>query len=117
MGDADQGAAAAAAAAAPAPAPAMPAAAAGGGSGPGPQPAAVPAAGRIAGVVKRWMANGYGFVQPADDQTGTGNLFCHFTDITDGNMLEIGATIEFEKQWNDQKQQFQAKNVTGGLVH
>ena len=64
---------------------------------------------RMKGVVKRWVINGYGFIQPEDDKSGNGNLFCHYSEITDGNMLAEGAAVEFEKQWSDQKRTFCAK--------
>ena len=71
---------------------------------------------RMKGVVKRWVINGYGFIQPEDDKSGNGNLFCHYSEIADGNMLAEGAAVEFEKQWSDQKRTFQCKNVSGGYL-
>lgn len=71
---------------------------------------------RFAGVVKNWGVNGYGFVQHANDPSDAGTVFCHFSDIADGNMLAVGAAVEFEKEFNEQRQQFHAKKVTGGFM-
>ena len=51
----------------------------GGGGATGPPPE-----GKLQGTVKRWNEKGFGFIAPDD---GGEDLFCHFSQIEDGNAL------------------------------
>jgi len=51
------------------------------------------ALGRCRGRVKKWNSErGFGFIS----RTGTGDLFCHVSDITDGDMLLEGEVVEYK---------------------
>mmetsp|Transcript_22418 Transcript_22418/g.74340 ORF Transcript_22418/g.74340 Transcript_22418/m.74340 type:complete len:119 (-) Transcript_22418:59-415(-) len=82
-----------------------PAPVAGGVSGP-------PPAGMFSGKVMRWNERGFGFIQPDE---GGEDLFCHHSQIEDGNALAQGATVHFVKQWDDQKGKDRAVQVKGGF--
>merc|ERR1712160_28776 len=56
---------------------------------------------------------GFGFIKPSD---GSEDVFCHFSSITDGNCLEEGSKIDFEKVWDDRKGKYRAEGVTGGFT-
>jgi len=60
----------------------------------------------------RWNKRGFGFIQPDE---GGEDLFCHHSQIEDGNALAQGATVHFVKQWDDQKGKDRAVQVKGGL--
>ena len=53
------------------------------------------ALGRRRGRVKDWnSARGFGFIS----RKGAGDLFCHVSDITDGDMLLEGEMVEYKEQ-------------------
>ena len=76
---------------------------------------AVEAAGaaRVDGTVSRWTDRGFGFITPQD---GGEDLFCHFSDIQDGNALEEGATVNFIKVYDERKGKERAEQVSGGIT-
>lgn len=89
-------------------------------SAPRPQPQSSPLGGtQCTGKVLKWITkHGYGFIQPDANPNGFdggGAVFCHCSEIADGNMLAIGATVVFETRFSDERKQFQAKHVTGGF--
>ena len=63
------------------------------------------------GTACRWNERGFGFIKPAD---GGDDLFCHVSQIGDGNMLEEGAEVEYESVFDDRKGKYHAEKVTGG---
>ena len=64
----------------------------GGGGVTGPPPE-----GMTEGTAKRWNSEkGFGFISPND---GGDDLFCHFSQIKDGNALCEGTTVHFVKQY------------------
>ena len=64
------------------------------------------------GTAKRWNAQkGFGFIAPDD---GGDDVFCHFSAIQDGAMLKQGATVTFEKVFDESKGKERAEQVTGG---
>ena len=75
-------------------------------------PAALPPqvapGGREQGTVSRWTDRGFGFITPDD---GGDDLFCHFSNIEDGNGLEPGAIVEFVKVFDDRKGKERAEQV------
>lgn len=50
--------------------------------------------GKSSGIAQRWNEKGFGFIKPDD---GGDDLFCHYSNIEDGNVLEEGAAVEFVK--------------------
>ena len=67
----------------------------------------------MAGVAKRWNCDrGFGFIGPED---GGDDLFCHFSQIKDGNALVEGAAVHFVKQLDDAKGKHRAVDVLGGV--
>lgn len=68
---------------------------------------------RLSGTVSRWTDRGFGFISPGD---GGEDLFCHFSDVQDGNALEEGATVEFIKVYDERKGKERAEQVTGGIT-
>jgi len=71
------------------------------------------AGGRCAGTACRWNDRGFGFIKPSD---GGEDVFCHFSAITDGEVLTEGAEVEFDKVYDERKQKFRAEKVTGGAA-
>ena len=55
---------------------------------------------RARGSASRWTDRGFGFITPED---GGEDLFCHFSDIADGNALEEGKEVEFVKIYDERK--------------
>ena len=74
--------------------------------------AAAPA--RVAGTVRRWNEKGFGFIAPDD---GGDEVFCHVSQIRDGNCLRSGDQVEFKKVVvrRPSGQSFQAEDLTGGV--
>ena len=64
------------------------------------------------GKAGRWNDRGYSFITP---DNGDADLFCHFSAITDGNCLREGTTVEYQKVWDSNKNNYRAKGVTGGV--
>jgi cold shock CspA family protein len=72
-----------------------------------------PPAGKVQGTVVRWNEKGFGFISPED---GGEDLFCHFSQIEDGNALAQGTLVHFVKAWDDQKGKDRATQVVGGIT-
>ena len=70
-----------------------------------------PPAGKSTGVVLRWNEKGFGFIKPDD---GSEDIFCHFSCITDGNILVEGTPVTYVKEWDERKGKDRAEQVTGG---
>merc|ERR1711918_120546 len=68
-------------------------------------------AGRMKGTACRWNDRGFGFIKPHD---GSEDLFCHVSQIEDGNMLGEGDEVEYETAYDDRKGKTHAVKVTGG---
>jgi cold shock CspA family protein len=67
---------------------------------------------RLKGRAKRWNPRGFGFIAPL---AGDRDVFCRFSDITDGNMLCEGEIIEYERgKYDSVHGNYRAANVTGG---
>ena len=77
----------------------------GGVSGPPPE-------GKVQGLALRWSEKGFGFIKPDD---GGEDLFCHFSQIDDGNALKEGTTVHFVKQYDEMKGKDRAVQVVGGI--
>lgn len=68
-----------------------------------------PPPGMQQGTVKFWNAKGFGFID-----TPEGDLFCHFSAITDGNALSAGAVVHFSKSFDAERGNDRADEVIGG---
>jgi len=56
--------------------------------------------GKASGVACRWNERGFGFIKPDD---GGDDLFCHVSQITDGNALSEGATVHYVKVFDERR--------------
>ena len=56
--------------------------------------------GKASGVACRWNERGFGFIKPDD---GGDDLFCHVSQITDGNALSEGAKVHFVKVFDERR--------------
>ena len=56
--------------------------------------------GKASGVACRWNERGFGFIKPDD---GGDDLFCHVSQITDGNALSEGSTVHFVKVFDERR--------------
>ena len=52
-----------------------------------------------------------GFITP---EAGGDDVFCHFSAISDGNMLDEGSRVEYDESFDERKGKGRAENVTGG---
>jgi len=69
--------------------------------------------GTMTGTVASWNSTrGFGFITPSD---GGDDVFCHFTNVQDGNALGAGLTITFDLVYDEEKAKDQAMNVAGGV--
>ena len=68
---------------------------------------------RLKGVAQHWNPDrGFGFIKPP--RGGGENVFCHFSAITDGDVLRKGDPIEYELEFDNRTGKYRAVNVTGG---
>ena len=67
---------------------------------------------RKQGTCVAWNHKGFGFIRP-DDGKGD-DLFCHATQISDGNCLEKDAKVEYEEVYDDRRSKYRAVEVSGG---
>ena len=72
----------------------------------------LPPTGKLQGIVKKWTATSYGFIAPDD---GGEDLFCHFSQILDGNALQPGTAVHFVKQYDEVKGMDRAVQIEGGF--
>ena len=56
--------------------------------------------GKEAGVALRWNERGFGFIKP---DAGGDDLFCHLSQIQDGNALREGAKVEFVNVFDERR--------------
>ena len=68
--------------------------------------------GKSTGVALRWNSKGFGFIKPDD---GGEDLFCHFSQIEDGNALAQGTNVHFVKEYDQMKGKDRAVQVVGGI--
>ena len=68
---------------------------------------------KVEGTVSRWTDRGFGFITPND---GGEDLFCHFSNIDDGNGLEPGSIVIYVKVYDERKGKERAEQVTGGIT-
>ena len=61
--------------------------------------------GKASGVACRWNERGFGFIKPDD---GGDDLFCHVSQITDGNALSEGATVHYVKVFDERRGSYPA---------
>lgn len=66
---------------------------------------------RVKGTVVAWNARGFGFIKPEEGE----DLFCHCSQIRDGNALEPNATVEYEAIFDETRKKHRAVEVTGGI--
>ena len=68
---------------------------------------------KLSGIAIRWnVTRGFGLINPRD---GSENVFCHHTEISDGDMLQEGESVTYELG-SGRKGRACAKNVTGGVL-
>jgi len=80
----------------------------GGGGVTGPPPE-----GMLQGTVKRWNGErGFGFIA---QEEGGDDIFCHFSQIEDGNALRSGSKVNFCKDFDQSKGKDRAVRVQGGI--
>lgn len=70
-----------------------------------------PPPGMQQGTVKFWNAKGFGFIETGE---AGGDLFCHFSAITDGNALSAGAVVHYSKGFDAERGNDRADEVIGG---
>ena len=69
---------------------------------------------RLKGVSARWNSErGFGFIIPTN---GGEDIFCHFSSITDGNVLCDGDIVEYQAEYDDHKGKYRDIEVTGGWM-
>mmetsp|Transcript_59945 Transcript_59945/g.99497 ORF Transcript_59945/g.99497 Transcript_59945/m.99497 type:complete len:243 (-) Transcript_59945:593-1321(-) len=68
---------------------------------------------KASGVACRWNEKGFGFIKPDD---GSEDLFCHHSNILDGNSLVEGTPVQFVKVFDERKGKERAEEVTGGAT-
>ena len=97
---------------------------------PPPPPLPPPPPEREEGTVERWTDRGFGFIRPTNDMlavdptTRSGfrprqydqHIFCHVSDIEDGNCLRAGSTVTFVAFYDAVKGKERAKQVRGGIT-
>ena len=66
---------------------------------------------RLTGEASMWNSRGFGFIRPTE---GGEDVFCHFSSITDGNVLCEGDMVEYQAEYDDFKGKYRAMKVTGG---
>mmetsp|Transcript_6411 Transcript_6411/g.14023 ORF Transcript_6411/g.14023 Transcript_6411/m.14023 type:complete len:447 (+) Transcript_6411:32-1372(+) len=71
------------------------------------------ATGQQSGTVKAWQDKGYGFISP---ENGGPDVFVHRNALQDGDKLEVGAHVQFDIQWDEQRQKYLALNCTGAVA-
>lgn len=70
-------------------------------------------AGEVSGVAGRWNASrGFGFIKLDNGD----DIFCHFSAIKDGNMLEEGKKVTLRISYDDRRGKDRAEDVYGGIT-
>lgn len=70
--------------------------------------------GQIVGIAKRWNEpKGFGFITPQGGQQSD-DIFCHRTNITDGDCLVEGSTVYYDVDFDEGRGKFRAVQVRGG---
>ena len=69
----------------------------------------------LTGTALPWNeARGFGFIKP---NGGGENLFCHASDILDGDSLQSGSVVQYHRVYNSRKAKYCAVRVTGSVRH
>merc|ERR1719476_74822 len=69
--------------------------------------------GVVSGVAGRWNAGrGFGFIKLDNGD----DIFCHFSAIKDGNMLEEGKKVTLRISWDERRNKDRAEDVYGGTT-
>lgn len=70
-----------------------------------------PAGGLQTGTVKHWVEEkGFGFISPSN---GGSDIFVHRSTLEDGQCLIQGATVQYEAQWNPQRNKYAVTKCMG----
>ena len=69
--------------------------------------------GKLAGTAARWNERGFGFIKPNE---GGDDLFCHVSQILDGNSLREGDAVTYVKVFDERRGQDRAEQITGGIT-
>jgi len=69
--------------------------------------------GKLNGTVLRWNEKGFGFIRP---EIGGEDIFCHTSNIEDGDILEKGAEVQYVKVVDQKNGKPRAEQVTGGTT-
>ncbi|KAH8092348.1 hypothetical protein JL720_5317 [Aureococcus anophagefferens] len=65
--------------------------------------------GKSRGTALRWNERGFGFIKPDD---GGDDLFCHLSQILDGNALREGSSVEYMKVFDERRGKDRAEQVS-----
>ncbi|KAH8059279.1 hypothetical protein JL721_9377 [Aureococcus anophagefferens] len=68
--------------------------------------------GKSRGTALRWNERGFGFIKPDD---GGDDLFCHLSQILDGNALREGSSVEYMKVFDERRGKDRAEQRHVGL--
>ena len=61
-------------------------------------------------MAMRWNERGFGFIKP---DAGGDDLFCHLSQIIDGNCLREGSKVEYVKVFDDRRGNHRIRKMFG----